>query len=163
MMNFTERECKFLRTVLEMKNFQTQQTIKMIKLNPGQYVDDPAELEERIDFVNGIIQKITSKDSCETGRYCSISTAHITRETDALLKAKEGVKNDLPIYFPKRIEGTLYGYIFVVAGWDEYDERHSCCPDDLKACLQYAQSLDCAMLVLDGDCEIVDGLPVYEW
>lgn len=105
----------------------------------------------------------TDYEAAETNRFCSISTAHITKETDALLKAKEGVKNDLPIYFPKRINGTLYGYIFVVAGWDEYDERHSSCPDDLKACLQYAQSLDCAMLVLDGDCEIVDGLPVYEW
>lgn len=98
----------------------------------------------------------------EINRYCSISFAHLTMETDVMLKAKENTRNDLPIYFPKRINGTLYGYIFVVAGWDENDEQYDC-PDDLKACLKYAQSLGCDMLIIDGDCEIVEGLPVYNW
>lgn len=235
-MNLTEKECKYLLTLLDMKKFQVQQSIKKVGLNPDRYVDDPAELQEWISFIDGIISKLNTQEtvpdsSCHAhqkaesntvtlhkqtvdredvrralrclkdngiersecpvvlqalgytlldveldplfveadyepvaiSRYCSISTAHLTKETMLLLEKAEKVENNLPIYFPKRIYDNLYGYIFVVAGWDDDAEAAQDCPEDLKACMRYAESMDCAMLVIDSDCETVDELPVYDW
>ena len=100
------------------------------------------------------------------GLCCYLSTAHITKQTDELLKAKEetsNTDNTLPVYFPKRIGGELYGYIFVVSDWDDDEELSSSCPIDLANCLHYAAHLGCDLLVLDGVCEVVPELPTHEW
>ena len=162
-MEVSERELSYIQSVLEVQNYKTRETINKVRQDPAAYIDDVSELEERICLVDGILAKLQSKPTAETSRYCSISTAHLTRETDMLLQKQENQDNELPIYFPKRINGTLYGYIFVAAGWDDSDEARACCPEDLKACLQYAQSIGCDMLVIDGDCNTVPGLPVYDW
>lgn len=94
--------------------------------------------------------------------FCGISTAHITEKTDALLKMMENRRNSLPIFFPKRIDGLIYGYIFVVPEFDD-EELSSSWPKDLLACLRYAASLGCDLLIIDGECDVVPELPIYDW
>lgn len=162
-MNFAEKERAYLQGLLEGQNLKTQEAIRKVRSNPTQYIDTIEELQEEIAFTNEIIRKLNAAAEVKTDRFCSISTSHLTRKTWMHLQALEGECLDLPIYFPKRIDGVLYGYIFVVAGWDDDDQTRAVTPNDLKACLEYAQSLNCDMLIIDGDCQIVGGLPVYEW
>ena len=162
-MNLTEKERAYLRNLLEGQNLKTQEVIRKVRSNPTQYIDTVEGLQERIAFTNEIIRKLNAAAEVKTDRFCSISTSHLTRKTWMLLQVLEGETSDLPVYFPKRIAGELYGYIFVVAGWDDDEEAVTAAPEDLKACLRYAESLNCDMLVMDGDCGTVDWLPIYEW
>ena len=99
--------------------------------------------------------------------YCSLSTAHISPETNERMSLSSlSVKNhntrkSLPVFFPKTIGGELYGYIVVLCLDD--DEELSSYPEDLVACMRYADELGCGLLILDSDADIVDDLPTYDW
>ena len=99
--------------------------------------------------------------------YCFISTAHISRETDELMRLssfsveEHNTDDNLPVFFPKFIGGNLYGYIVVLSLDD--DEELSSYPEDLVACMRYADELGCGLLILDSDADIVDDLPTYDW
>ena len=85
----------------------------------------------------------------------TISTGHIKEST------VEFLDNSLIL----SIYRTPYNYTI----WIENDTKNyfeDCkteIPNDLWACIMFAHNLDCQWLCLDGDGEIVDELPVYEW
>lgn len=80
-----------------------------------------------------------------------ISTAHITKETNAKLEAddEKGALYVVPHH---------YGY-FIYVPDDEEPET----PDDLKAIFKFAKDRDCGWVKLDCDAEKYDELPTYNW
>ncbi len=97
----------------------------------------------------------------EISRCCNISTAHISPETNNLLLESIENQEELPIFLPKKVDGEIYGFIFLITGYD--DVELSSTPADLCACLEYAANLNCDMLMLDCDSPVVDDLPTYAW
>lgn len=85
----------------------------------------------------------------------TISTAHIKESTTSFLEET--------LLFP--VYQSDYFYMI----WIEDDTKHylkpfkNAIPNDLWACIMLAHNLGCQWLCLDGDGEIVDELPVYEW
>lgn len=98
----------------------------------------------------------TPTDDLELYNIVHISTAHISKKTADMLE-QEGVTNGLGISVYEKLG---YGwFIYVPTG----DITESSLPEDLKACLLFAQNMGCAWLCLDRDAEMVDGLSIYEW
>lgn len=90
-------------------------------------------------------------------KYLDISTAHITEETDEFLRNQvKEYECGKPIVYQKEC-----GYFIHVS--DKFDMDDLEMPDDLRRCLEFAAEHDCYWLVLDGDAEIIDELPIYTW
>ena len=88
----------------------------------------------------------------------TISTAHITEETDRKLQDESEV-NNMCISVYDKVE---YGYWIYI---DPYD-RLMCnenIPEDLLNCIKLARQNDCRWLCLDCDGEEVSELPTYDW
>lgn len=84
----------------------------------------------------------------EITKMLTISTAHITEETNRLLCDGE-------------VEAAYYaldgGWLVLSYGPDDS------VPKDLEACLALAEENGCEWLRLDRDGQIVDGLEVFDW
>lgn len=92
----------------------------------------------------------------EISKMLTISTVHITKETNDLLES-EADKN-ITIGFPEVYGKENYGYfIHVPEDLEEYEEV----PRDLLKCMLLAQKNDCEWLCLDCDGEVVDELETY--
>ena len=88
----------------------------------------------------------------------TISTAHITEETDRKLQDESEVNNMCISVYDK----SDYGYWIYI---DPYD-RLMCnenIPADLLNCIKLARRNDCQWLCLDCDGEVVPELPTYDW
>lgn len=88
----------------------------------------------------------------------TISTAHITEETDRKLQDESEVNNMCISVYDK----AEYGYWIYI---DPYD-RLMCnenIPADLLNCIELARQNDCRWLCLDCDGEEVSELTTYEW
>ena len=87
-----------------------------------------------------------------------LSTAHITKQT---ANCMDEYYELLPNY-----DKGGYGF-FVYVPHISILQESSCyqegLPADLFACLKYAAERDCDWLMLDRDCEAVDGLTSYNW
>jgi len=83
-----------------------------------------------------------------------LSTAHITKETDAYLQeqALADVGPESIVYAKGR-----WGYIVHIG------EDTASLPDDLASLIKLCQSEGCSWLVLDADGPIVDDLPTWDW
>ena len=88
----------------------------------------------------------------------TISTAHITEETDRKLQDKSEVNNMCISVYDK----AEYGYWIYI---DPYDRLmcHENIPEDLLNCIKLARQNDCRWLCLDCDGEEVSELPTYDW
>lgn len=89
----------------------------------------------------------------------TLSTAHITEETAEKMEVV-GFEC-LAVY----VKGE-YGFFIPVPDLSMLHEDscfHDELPEDLFACLKFAASQDCCWLMLDNDCEMASGLPVYDW
>jgi hypothetical protein len=84
----------------------------------------------------------------ETSTLLHLSTAHISKETTAILDQGK-------LYVAKH----EYGW-FV---WVDEDASSRTFPADLLACIQFAQGMGCRWIILDCDASKVDALPTYEW
>ena len=84
----------------------------------------------------------------------TISTAHIKESTTSFLD--ETLL--LPVY-----PSDYFYTIWIEDDTEYYDTFKNEIPNDLLACIMFAHNLGCQWLCLDGDGEIVDELPVYEW
>ena len=86
-----------------------------------------------------------------------LSTAHITPETDELLRAEAGGEDALSFSVYEKGE---VGYFIYALDTDLEDA-----PPDLLQVLRYAQEQDCALVCFDSGAEILDALPDYtgEW
>ena len=88
----------------------------------------------------------------------TISTAHITEETDRKLQDESEVNNMCISVYDK----AEYGYWIYV---DPFDGLmcHKNIPEDLLNCIKLARRNDCQWLCLDCDGEVVSELPTYDW
>ena len=98
----------------------------------------------------------------EITRCLTISTAHISKETEEKLKV-ESYQNNMCLCVYDRLDFGWWINVDDVAR--EVLEDPSLAedvPEDLVACLKLAVEHDCQLLCLDCDGLVVDDLPVYE-
>ena len=88
----------------------------------------------------------------------TISTAHITEETDKKLQDDSEVNNMCISVYDK----AEYGYWIYINPFDMLVYKSNI-PEDLRMCMELAQKNDCQWLCLDCDGEEVPGLPTYDW
>lgn len=90
----------------------------------------------------------------EINKMLTISSTHIKPETWKTLE------NEPPfeiVVYNKECEFGLYGFFILVI------DSESCnAPEDLAACMRFAEDHDCAWLCLDTDGEVLPELPTYE-
>ena len=85
----------------------------------------------------------------------TISTAHIKESTKSFL--------DETLLLPVYPSDDFY-IIWIEDDTESYLKPFkNAIPNDLWACIMFAHNLGCQWLCLDGDGEIVDELPIYEW
>ena len=91
-------------------------------------------------------------------RVLSISTAHISAETDEKLRNGDMDEAGMSVYE----KGEFGWFIFVdhVVECFWYKDE---IPEDLMRCIRLAQANHCEWLCLDRDAETVDNLPTYDW
>lgn len=90
----------------------------------------------------------------------TLSTAHICPDTAELLDAEALDSNHLQ-YLPVYSKDE-YGWFIYLSSYHLADKPQV--PEDLRACIEYAQNLGCEILCLDRDGEQVeDRLPIYNW
>ena len=85
----------------------------------------------------------------EISKMLTISTAHITEETDKLLRDGEV---DVCCF-----SLDDFGWLILSFGPDKD------IPEDLQACLTFANRHGCDWLRMDCDAPVVEGLVVYDW
>lgn len=102
----------------------------------------------------------------EITKMLTLSTAHITKETDQKLE----FEYDLILEADEKMNGIVvyrkeeYGWFIFISEELVFDED-GCknFPEDLIACLKLAISLDCQWLCLDRDGEVIPDLKTFDW
>lgn len=88
------------------------------------------------------------------GKFLEISTEHISEKS-----AKNFEKSR-----PSFIHQYKYGFYIMMPKLESVvDFMRGLLPDDVVGLMKYAWENDIQMIILDGDAEIVNDLPVYEW
>lgn len=92
----------------------------------------------------------------EITKCLTLSTAHISKNTANLLdKEIKTPYLNLPVY-----DKTGVGwFIYIPTNLNELDKL----PSDLTKVLSLAKDLNCNMLCLDSDGDIISWLPKYDW
>ncbi|WP_442951658.1 DUF5983 family protein [Paenibacillus sp. GYB003] len=88
-----------------------------------------------------------------TGTYLKLSTSHIHPKSNQWLSDDE---QGVLAVFDKHI----YGYWILVPD-AEADLKDV--PDDLQHILRFASELGCSWIMLDGDGQVIEELPTYDW
>lgn len=96
--------------------------------------------------------------SVETGRYCVLSTAHLTVQTAGLL---DGWASWPPTERPIDIAASVYGWFIPTRSLDE--ARQAQLPADLLRLMAFGRSRGFQFLLLDCDGDRSDDLPVHDW
>lgn len=123
------------------------------------YFDDhPREylVTDRIRIEPALLDR--SLPNVEAGRYCVLSTAHLSTATATMLTewcADAGT--DRPI----NVASTHYGWFVPTRESDE--ATGALLPADLSAAMQYARSGGFDHILFDCDAGGVDGLPAFDW
>lgn len=101
----------------------------------------------------------------EITKMLTLSTIHISKETASLLMKVCKYKKELSlVIFPKSWQKEYYGWFIYVPEELTTDlETYNDVPEDLMKCLLFAKDLDCGILCLDGDGEVLDYLLKYHW
>ena len=94
-------------------------------------------------------------NNLEVSKMLTVSTAHITEDTNRLL-ANEPYTDGMQLSV---FEKADFGWFIYVN--DDLENRNI--PDDLRACLELAKENGCKWLCLDCDGDTVDELEEYEW
>lgn len=92
----------------------------------------------------------------EITRCLTISTAHITKETERVLSGNS-YTNELCLSVYDKAD---YGWWICI---DDDDIDPDTIPADLLACIRLAHANKCEWLCLDCDGEVLDVLPTYDW
>ena len=100
----------------------------------------------------------------EITKMLTLSTAHISKETAMLLvESNDKIEFSLSTY-QKNWRNFNYGwFIHVPEELKEYPEAYFDVPNDLMKCLLFAKDLECELLCLDEDGEILDYLEKFDW
>lgn len=103
------------------------------------------------------------------------STAHLApRDVDILKNLATEMEDAEISYSIPRVANHAYGMTLFFGSLEEGTEneeyemfRKECAKlgigDSLEALLKYARANDCYMINLDGDGDVIDGLPTHEW
>lgn len=96
--------------------------------------------------------------SIEQGRYCVLSTAHLTVHTASCLdKWASWPPSDRPI----DIAASVYGWFVPTRAID--DDRRAQLPQDLLRLIAFGRAHGFHFLLFDCDGSDVDGLPLHHW
>ncbi|MDE8652149.1 hypothetical protein [Novosphingobium album (ex Liu et al. 2023)] len=97
-------------------------------------------------------------NSIEQGRYCVLSTAHLTFQTaDCLDKWASWPPSDRPI----DIAASVYGWF--VPTRDLLEERRANLPEDLLGLIAFGRARGFQFVLLDCDADCAEDLPVHDW
>ncbi len=99
-----------------------------------------------------------SSESMETGRYCVLSTAHLTVQTAGLL---DGWASWPPTERPIDIAASVYGWFVPTRSLEE--ARQAQLPADLLRLMAFGRSRGFQFLLLDCDGDRSADLPVHDW
>lgn len=92
----------------------------------------------------------------EISKMLTLSTAHITEATSKRLESDPNDNNlGLCVY------STPYGWFIMIDERTVKDADHL--PKELANLIKFANDLDCKVLHLDCDAEIVDYLETFDW
>lgn len=95
-------------------------------------------------------------ENMDIEKILTISTAHITEETNIILQNAEFNNLCLSVY-----QKECYGYwIYIGKSAKIYREV---IPEDLLDCIEFARQNDCQWLCLDCDAKETSELPTYDW
>lgn len=96
--------------------------------------------------------------SIEQGRYCVLSTAHLTVHTASCLdKWASWPPSDRPI----DIAASVYGWFVPTRAID--DDRRAQLPQDLLRLIAFGRAHGFQFLLFDCDGSDIDGLPLHHW
>lgn len=94
----------------------------------------------------------------EAGRYCVLSTGHLSTATATLLtKWCTDAGSDRPI----NVASTLYGWF--VSTRESDDAMRALLPADLSAAIQYGRTGGFDHILFDCDADAIDALPAFDW
>lgn len=103
-------------------------------------------------------QRALVAGSIEQGRYCVLSTAHLTVHTASCLdKWASWPPSDRPI----DIAASVYGWFVPTRAID--DDRRAQLPQDLLRLIAFGRAHGFQFLLFDCDGSDVDGLPLHHW
>lgn len=89
-----------------------------------------------------------------------ISTGNITSKTDTWLT--DMTKKGHGMLYVTSIDSGYY--VRVPSNFNIFsDDEWGSVPVDLAMLLGYAKALGCSTILLDGDAELLDALPSYDW
>lgn len=94
----------------------------------------------------------------EAGRYCVLSTGHLSTSTATLLT---GWCADAGSDRPINAASTLYGWFVPTRERD--DAMRALLPADLSAAMQYGRTAGFDHILFDCDGDAVDALPEFDW
>ena len=106
----------------------------------------------------------------KTCKYLDLSTSHMRKETDELLRSwfLESINRDTgdvkddhknAITSIRHVSSHHYGHIFFLG---EYAPNCDEAPE-LKGVFELALKLDCSMVNFDADAPVLENLPTFEW
>lgn len=94
----------------------------------------------------------------EAGRYCVLSTGHLSTVTATLLT---GWCADAGSDRPINVASTLYGWFVPTRESD--DAMRALLPADLSAAIQYGRTGGFDHILFDCDADAIDALPAFDW
>lgn len=107
-------------------------------------------------FAIGTAQ-VVNDDELEHGRYCVLSTAHVSHATSEWL---ERWSLGPPPPAPLPVATTFYGWFVATR---EPEAPSEPLPDDLRAAMRFGRERGFDYVLFDSDAAQVDGLGVHDW
>ncbi|WP_354293656.1 hypothetical protein [Sphingomonas sp. 1185] len=108
-------------------------------------------------FLDGRTSTPAEDGDLEQGRYCVLSTTHISHETSEWL---ESLSVGPPPPAPISVASTFYGWFVATREPDVPTEQ---IPDDLLAAMRFGRARGFDQILFDCDASVVDGLDVHDW
>lgn len=125
-------------------------------LTVGPYADAAKNGQPEGAFVTELLKKKKEEEKDAISTILTLAPEHISGETAAMLD-ENGETGALPV--------TVYNKD--VFGWYVYFSAEMLAnnhiPDDLAACIQYAQARGCDAICFDNCEGTIDALPTYDW
>lgn len=114
--------------------------------------------KDQLQVVPPPLKATSTSEPVEMGRYCVLSTAHLTVQTAGLL---DGWASWPPTERPIDIAASVYGWFVPTRSLEE--TRQALLPADLLRLMAFGRSRGFQFLLLDCDGDRSDDLPIHDW